>query len=96
MRSIGQDPYGLGATQPVVLGPSIHYPYWIEAVWADRDGTLLAWYHHEPQGVCPGLPLTAPEIGALLSEDAGKTFIDLGIILESGDAADCCSRNHRE
>ena len=37
-----------------------------EAVWMDPDGTLYAWYHHEPPGVCPGVSFTAPEIGALV------------------------------
>jgi hypothetical protein len=69
------------------------FPIWIESAWQDDDGTLYAWYHHEPQDVCPGAGLTAPEIGALVSYDAGASFTDLGIVLNSGDAPDCSAKN---
>lgn len=61
------------------------------AVWQDIDGRLFAWYHHEPGGVCDSL--TAPQIGALVSTDGGRTFNDLGIVLSSGYPNDCASRN---
>jgi hypothetical protein len=73
--------------------PQDHIPMWIEAVWMDQDGTLYAWYHHEPRDVCPGSSLTAPEIGALVSGDGGRTFKDLGIVLTAGDPVDCSSAN---
>jgi hypothetical protein len=93
IRSSGSDQFNLGNSQPVVLGSSIHRPYWIESTSTDEDGTILAWYHHEPPGVCHAAGLTAPEIGALMSKDGGKSFIDLGIVLESGYPADCSSQN---
>lgn len=65
---------------------------WIESVWADTDGTVYAWYHAEPLGVCPGTRLTAPQMGALVSTD-GVFFQDLGIVLRSGDPPDCNARN---
>ena len=69
-----------------------HYPLWIEAVWRDEDGSVYAWYHHEPSGLCGG-KLTAPQIGALVSSDGGQTFQDLGIVLASGDPINCSARN---
>jgi hypothetical protein len=65
---------------------------WIESAWVDTDGTVYAWYHAEPTNVCPGLPLTAPQIGALISTD-GVFFQDLGIVLSSGDPPDCSTHN---
>ncbi len=65
---------------------------WIEAAWADNDGTVYAWYHAEPLNVCPGLPLTAPQIGALVSQD-GINYRDLGIVLRSGSKPDCSTEN---
>lgn len=65
---------------------------WIEAAWADTDGTVYAWYHAEPLNVCPGLPLTAPQIGAMVSSD-GISFRDLGIILRSGAKVNCDTAN---
>jgi hypothetical protein len=76
-----------------VLGPSNHKPYWIESAWVDEDGTVFAWYHHEPQGLCKGSNLTAPQIGALVSRDGGHTYTDLGIVLTSGYGIDCSARN---
>lgn len=93
IRSVGPDKIHLNQSEPVVLGPSIHRPYWIEATWQDADGAIFAWYHHEPAGVCRNLPLTAPQIGALVSRDGGLSFSDLGIILESGYPVDCSSQN---
>jgi hypothetical protein len=67
---------------------------WIEAAWQDEQtGYLFAWYHHEPQGVCGSVHLTAPKIGALFSADGGHSFQDLGIILEAGEPVDCTARN---
>ncbi|MDX2178631.1 MAG: hypothetical protein SFV18_03495 [Bryobacteraceae bacterium] len=77
----------------VTMTRSQSLPAWFESVWADDDGTLYAWYHHEPGGVCPGNSLTAPIIGAAVSHDGGKTFHDLGSILVSGDAPDCDAKN---
>jgi hypothetical protein len=94
VRSSGSDQFNLGNPEPVVLGSSIHHPYWIEATWKDEDGTILAWYHHEPPRVCGSSSnLTAPQIGALVSTDGGRSFRDLGIILESGYPVDCSSQN---
>ncbi len=82
----------LNQVDPPAVTPSDHYPIWIEAVWRDDDGTLYAWYHHEPGGLCDG-KLTAPKIGALVSTDGGQNFEDLGIVLESGDPINCAAQN---
>jgi hypothetical protein len=87
------DQFGRGAPREVALDRRDHFPMWIEAAWTDADGTIFAWYHHEPTGVCPGDQLTAPEIGALVSYDDGDTFVDLGPVLVSGDAVTCSAQN---
>jgi len=66
---------------------------WIEAAWADPDGTVFGWYHHEPSGLHSDPYLTAPKIGALVSYDGGYTIHDLGIVLESGDPLDPSAKN---
>lgn len=81
------------STQPVQVDLLDHFAMWIEAVWQDTDGSIYAWYHNEPAGLCPNSSLTAPRIGALVSYDGGKSFTDLGIILSSGDPIDCSARN---
>lgn len=90
----GENQSSLGGPVDVKVENSTHFPMWIEATWIDNDGTLYAWYHHEPQGLCgPDSSLTAPQIGALISYDGGATFRDLGIILNSGDPLDCNAQN---
>lgn len=92
-RSEGPDIFNLVGPEIVEWnGPA--KPRWIEAAWADpEDGTIYAWYHHEPSGICPGNKLTAPEIGAAVSFDGGRSFEDFGIILRSADTPDCGFRN---
>lgn len=54
---------------------------WIESVYQLNDSTLFGWYHNEPT-----LSLTnktSPRIGAIRSFDNGKTWTDLGIVLEA-------------
>ena len=77
-------------TREVLLDTYVQAPLWIESTWADDDGAVYAWYHHE-EGVCP--TLSAPKIGALVSRDGGRSYEDLGIILESFDAPDCEAAN---
>src|SRR5688500_17709074 len=73
----GNNQYELGSPQPVTLEPNDGRSLWFESVWQDSDGTIYGWYHHEPGGVCADGKLTAPEIGAAVSYDGGKTFTDL-------------------
>ena len=93
MISHGGDQFSQYATQQVWFDSTSHLPMWIESVWQDSDGTLFGWYHHEPGGICPSSPLTAPRIGAVVSYDNGRSFRDLGIVLESGDPIDCSAKN---
>ena len=92
-RTHGSDQFSLSNSTAVLFGANQPEPLWIEATWIDDDGTLFAWYHHEPPGLCPGEYLTAPKIGAMVSYDNGVTFQDLGFVLVSGDALDCSSQN---
>jgi hypothetical protein len=80
-------------TEQASLDGMNHLPVWMEAAWQDDDGTIYAWYHHEPEGIRHGESLTAPEIGAMISHDGGNSFSDLGIVLRSGDAPNCSAKN---
>jgi hypothetical protein len=93
VRLEGPDQFTLGAAQPVTIDRMDHMPIWIESAWVDADGTIYGWYHHEPGGKCASNDLTAPEIGAVVSRDGGKSFEDLGIVLSSGDPVDCSAKN---
>jgi hypothetical protein len=75
----------------VALDTYEHTPLWIESVWLDDDGTLYAWYHHESP-VCNGR-LSMPVVGALVSDNGGESFRDLGIILAPAEEPDCEAAN---
>jgi hypothetical protein len=94
MISEARDQFGPWTSQ-IIQGDLIeHYPVWVESAWLDSDGILFVWYHHEPLGLCGNDSiLTAPEIGAAVSFDGGKTLEDLGIVLRSGEALDCQAAN---
>lgn len=75
--------------------PAPRISRWIESV-VMINGTLYGWYHHEPEShlVCPGTSKTAPQIGALVSYDKGKTWRDLGIVMRnSEESLNCRSPN---
>jgi hypothetical protein len=93
MLNRGVDQFSLASAGPVQLTPRSRLPIWFESVWQDSDGALYAWYHHEPPGLCAASKLTAPIIGAAVSHDGGRSFRDLGIVLESGDPVDCSAKN---
>jgi len=88
----GSQFYEMRTVTPTIVPPD-NLPLWIEAAWLDENGTLYAWYHHEPGGLCSGSRLTAPWIGALVSTNGGRTFFDLGKILEAAEAPDCSAKN---
>ncbi len=93
VKSQGDNQFSLSATTKIGVDSSEHFAMWIESIWVDADGTVYGWYHNEPSGVCPDGKLTAPRIGALMSYDGGNTFFDLGLVLTSGDPADCSAKN---
>ena len=82
-RSSGPDLFHLGGAAESRFNTTANGGRWIECTWKADDGMLYAWYHHEPAGLIPGSPLTAPKIGAVRSRDNGATFEDLGIVLEA-------------
>ena len=70
------------------------WPAWIEAIWGDPSGTILAWYHQEHEYICNGKQRpNMPRIGAAMSYDGGRTFWDAGPVLSSGDPVDCTAKN---
>ncbi|MBI4874026.1 MAG: hypothetical protein HY822_05265 [Acidobacteria bacterium] len=93
VRAEGSDQFSLSRPTNLVVDRDDHMPMWMEAIWVDTDGTVYGWYHNEPGGVCPGGKLTVPRIGAAVSYDGGERFYDLGLVLTSGDPADCNSQN---
>jgi hypothetical protein len=93
VRSEGTWAEDLGRTRAVLFDKYKGAKRWIESAWIDEDGTIYAWYHHEPGPVCGDGILTEPAIGALVSTDGGRFFTDLGLVLSSGYPTNCEARN---
>jgi hypothetical protein len=92
----GRDLAALGPAQPSSLEPWPGGGVWMEAIVADVDGTWYGYYHNEmPAGsVCPGSDKVIPRMGAARSRDHGRTWEQLGIILEAPFGAFTCSTNN--
>jgi hypothetical protein len=86
----------LGAAQPVTLDPWPGGGVWMEGVVADVDGTWYGYYHNEmpATSACPGSTKVIPRIGAARSRDHGRTWEQLGIVLEAPASAFICTTNN--
>jgi hypothetical protein len=91
--SHGRDQFHEAGAQKISLATRAQMPTWLEAVWMDSTGILFGWYHQEDHTACPGKDLAVPRIGAAISYDGGSKFLDLGVVLASGDPIDCASQN---
>jgi hypothetical protein len=85
----------LGAVQDVAFTSHPGNGLWMEAVVADDVGTWYGYYHNENPAVnCGRSDRTIARVGAARSFDRGRTWEDLGIILEaSPDTVACESPN---
>ncbi len=86
---------GLGPAKDVAFTSDPGSGVWMESVVADEAGTWYGYYHAEqPAVVCGRADRFVPRIGAARSLDQGKTWDNLGIILEaSPDTVACDSPN---
>ena len=86
-RSSGPDLFHLGNSVLTQLGGvNDSLSIWIESTWRDdRNRMLYGAYHYEPDAICfsnKHLP-TMPRIGWIRSKDNGKTWEDLGFIIDA-------------
>ena len=92
--SSGSDIAHLGYRDLIHIGNMDDHLYiWIEATWKAPDGTLYGGYHYEPNALCRSnhhLP-TAPRIAWIRSQDNGKTWNDLGFIIDANPSAIDCN-----
>jgi hypothetical protein len=93
LLSRGTDQFHLGNSMMSRIQRLRPWPTWIESVWVDPSGAILAWYHQEQENICGAQRPAQAYLGAAVSYDGGHTFWDLGHILSSGDPADCSSQN---
>jgi len=77
------------------LVPDPGHGVWIQSIVPDENGAWYGFYHHErPAEVCGRPDQFILRLGAARSRDHGRTWQDLGIILEAApDTLACASPN---
>lgn len=84
----------LGSAQNVTSQPD--HGLWMEAVVADDAGTWYGYYHNELSAITCGRPdRFVTRIGAARSVDQGRTWEDLGIVLEAPPDSVACGSSNR-
>ena len=86
----------LGAAQDVVFLSHPGNGVWMEAVVVDDAGTWYGYYHNENPAVVCGRPDRAvARIGSARSFDQGRTWEDLGVVLEAATDSIACDSPNR-
>jgi len=86
----------LGAAQDVTFTDPPGNGVWMEAIVADDEGTWYGYYHNENPAVVCGRPDRAiARIGSARSYDRGRTWEDLGVILEAATDTVACESPNR-
>jgi len=89
-RSSGPDLYNLSRpSKRTAYDRKLGYKggRWIEATYKDDNGKLYGWYHREPGNICPNRWATLACIGAVVSQDNGMNWHDMGFIMEVPDGS---------
>jgi hypothetical protein len=90
-QSVGSRLEDLSAAAPVVVRDHPGYGVWLESILEDDAGTWYGYYHHEvPAFECGRLDLQVPSIRALRSVDRGRTWDDLGTVVEAPASSHAC------
>ncbi|MEO8681755.1 MAG: hypothetical protein ABI665_22100 [Vicinamibacterales bacterium] len=86
----------LGSAQKVEFTDDPGNGVWMEAVVEDDQGTWYGYYHNENPAVVCGRPDRAiARIGAARSFDQGRTWDDLGVVLEAATDTYACDSPNR-
>lgn len=86
----------LSAVTPIALTPHPGYGVWMEAVVSDDVDTWYGFYHNEwPASRCGRDDRFVPRIGAAKSSDRGRTWTDLGIVIQARQSATACESTNR-
>ena len=91
----GKDLNELTVIRPASMEGAAPGGWWMEAVVPDYRQVLYGYYHNEQPDVCPGNSRSAPRIGAAKSYDGGRSWIDLGFVLEAPRGSAQCQTANR-
>ena len=93
--SSGKDLQTMAALGNSTINRAVIGGWWMEAVVPDFRQVLYGYYHNEQPDVCARDPRSAPRIGAAKSFDGGRSWIDLGFILEAPAGSTECQSTNR-
>jgi hypothetical protein len=86
----------LSTATAVELTPHPGYGVWMEAVVSDGVDTWFGFYHNEwPAARCGRDDRFVPRIGAAKSSDRGRTWQDLGVVIQARRTATACQSTNR-
>ena len=86
----------LSDAAPVEILPHPGYGVWMEAVVSDDVETWYGYYHNEwPAVRCGREDRFVPRIGAARSTDRGRTWQDLGVVLQARQSSTACESTNR-
>lgn len=96
VRSSGPSIDSLDRGVPVDFSSHPGHGVWMEAIVPDETGTWYGYYHHErPADLCGRPERQLPRIGAMRSADHGRTWEDLGIVLDAPPGSEACDSSNR-
>jgi hypothetical protein len=94
--STGASMATMGGTSDVSLDPHPGYGVWMEAVVSDDVETWYGVYHNEwPATACGRDDRMIARIGAARSQDRGRTWQDLGPVIQAMQSATACASPNR-
>ena len=86
----------LGTTTEVTLVPHPGHGVWMEAVVSDDVETWYGFYHNEwPASRCGRDDRFVPRIGAARSTDRGRTWQDLGVVIQARQSTTACESTNK-
>lgn len=93
--ALGTSLQRMASAQPVTLEGFDAGGYWLEAVVQDVDGTLYGYFHNERSATeCRDTTKAIPRIVAARSTDQGRSWENLGVVIESSRGMlDCSTTN---
>jgi hypothetical protein len=95
-RSVGTDIFQMAPSDRVTIinREAIEGGLWLEGLYRDADGVMFGWFHNEIGAGCPNSFLSVPRIRQMISRDDGRTWEDLGVVLEArADSSQCDTVN---
>ena len=96
VQSAGASVDQLRRGEPVAFTTHPGHGVWMESIVTDDAATWYGYYHHErPADECGRPDRQLPRIGAARSSDHGRTWEDLGIVLDAPPGSAQCGSTNR-